>query len=146
MKVKIDEGFSLTVTYSNFWSTDSAVVSVSDNEGDSLYLTVSFSGDSTNSSLIVLDNQDWDFDLFVNMSSFEFGNYTVSLSLWDIFHDVNVTQAYINLEMKHFDPPHFASELPTSIDVQRWIITTYNLPQIIDKDGDYSGLNVNSNM
>lgn len=146
VKVKIHVGCRLTIAYSNFWSAASALVSVSDTEANALYLTVSINGRSIVPNTIVLDSTSWSFEAVVDTSVFELGNYTMSLSLWDVFHDTSATQLDVVLEMKYFEPPTFASSFPDAINAQKWIVTAFELPQIEDSDSDYSHIRLVSNM
>ena len=86
----------------------------------------------------VLDNQSWEFDLLVNTNDFVPGNYTMELSIWDMFHKDNPLVIIVNLYVSYFVPPVFDGGLISSLTIQIWNDTKYNLPSISDADGDFS--------
>ena len=143
-KVKILEGFNLNVIYVNYWAANSSSISVSDDEGDSVYLTADINGIYLTLNQIKLDNQDWEFNLLWNTSNYVPGNYSLNLAVWDIFHKDSLSQIKISLEISYFVPPEFTSELSQSLIIQMWMQTQYELPQIVDKDNDFSKIDLKS--
>ena len=69
-------------------------------------------------SIIILDEQNCEFELSVNISDYIPGNYSMKLVLWDIFHDIYQTQNTINLNISYFTPPEFVSNLPSLAEIQ----------------------------
>ena len=143
IKVKISYGLNLGVVYSNFWPYNSTSLTVNDDEGDTAYIVIEFNGNNPNRGLIVLDEHKCNFSLFINTSDYLPGNYSMKLTLWDMFHELNYEEDTINLNVLYMVPPEFTSSLPDSMEIQIWVETKYNLPMIFDRDEDYSHININ---
>ena len=77
-----------------------------------------------------------------SISSFNAGNYTLKLTLWDIFHEENPTELLIELERSNYFPPEFVSELPPTTKLQVCEESVINLPEIVDIDGDFSFIRI----
>ena len=143
IKVKISDGLNLSVIYSNFWSFNSTSLTVNDEEGDTLYIIIDFNGNNFNHDLIVLNEQNCEFNLFINTSDYLPGNFSMKLTLWDMFHELNYVEDTINLNVLYMVPPEFTLSLPDTLEIQMWIETKYTLPTIFDRDEDYSHININ---
>ena len=135
LKAKITNGLNLAFIYSSFWTSNLTSIILRDNEQDSLYLLFSINTTNYVQNLINLDTQNWEFDLFVDTSSFDPGYYSIKIILWDIFHEQNPIEETINLEVFYFEPPSFAVDLPATLNIPIWVQTVFDLPQIINDDG-----------
>ena len=124
--------------YSNYWTSNITSIVVSDLDYDSTYLLVSLNRSDFSNYIVHLDNNNWMFNLFLNTSDFDPGNYSIAFSLWDIFHEQIPTKILVTLEVSHYFPPEFASELPSLLNVQIWIESSFSLPNITDIDGDFN--------
>ena len=124
--------------YSNYWTSNLTSIVVSDLEDDSVYLLISLNISDVNNYFVHLDRNYWMFDLFLNTSDFNPGNYSMTFSLWDIFHEQVPVKVFVSLEVYFYYSPEFASELPSSFDVQVWTESSFSLPSITDIDGDFS--------
>ena len=138
IKVRISEGLNFSISYSNFCSADSSLVTVSDDDKDSIYLTINFDYSGYVQNQVVLNNKEWHLSLFINTSSFTPGNYSMKLSIWDIFHKDTPSNIAINLDVSYFAPPVFDENLPSSLIIQIWNLAKYTLPSISDADGNFS--------
>ena len=142
IKVKISEGINLSFINTNYCTTDSASITVSDDEKDTIYLTIYSNTLEYTQSQIILGALNWKYDLFVNTSNLTPGNYSMQFSIHDIFHIDNPTEVEIKFQVSYFVPPVFESDLPSNLGVQIWSITFINLPNIFDKDGDFANVTV----
>ena len=124
--------------YSNYWTSNFTSIVVSDLEDDSVYLLVSLNKPGFNNYFVHLDRNNWMFNLFINTSDFNPGDYSMTFSLWDIFHEQVTIKVFVSLEVYFYYPPKFVSELPSSLDVQTWRESSFSLPSITDIDGDFS--------
>ena len=124
--------------YSNYWTTNFTSIVVSDLEDDSVYLHVSLNSSDFSNYFVHLDSNNWIFNLFMNTSNFNPGNYSMTFSLWDIFHEQVPVKVLITLEFYFYFLPEFASELPSSLNVQTWTESSFSLPSITDIDEDFS--------
>ena len=145
LRVKILEGLNLNLLYSDYCSSNSESIIISDEESDSLYLNVSINNTTLDQIQIILNKQDWQFDLYVNTSNYTPGNYSMKLTQWDIFHENDPVEISMNLELAYYFPPEFASDLPPLTKIQIWTQTIINLPEIADEDGDFSYINIKPN-
>ena len=143
IKVKISDGLNFGVVYSNFCSYNSTSLAVSDDEGDTVYIVIDINGNNLNHDLIVLNEQNCEFNLFINTSDYLPGNYSMKLTLWDMFHELNYVEDTVDLNVLYLVPPEFTSSLPDTLEIQMWIETKYTLPMIFDRDDDYSHININ---
>ena len=143
IKVKISDGLNLGVVYSNFWSYNSTSLTLSDDEGDTVYIIIDFNDNNPNHGLIVLNEHKCTFDLFINTSDYLPGNYSMKITFWDMFHKLNYVEDTVDLNVLYMVPPEFTSSLPDTLKTQMWIETKYNLPMIFDRDEDYSHININ---
>ena len=146
IKVKISDSLNLGVIYSNFWSYNSTSLTVSDDEGDTIYIIIDFNGNNLNHNIIALNEQNCEFNLFINTSDYLPGNYSMKVTFWDMFHELNYGEDTINLNVLYMVPPEFTSSLPDTMEIQIWVETKYNLPMIFDRDEDYSHININFTM
>ena len=144
IKVRISEGLNFSISYSNLCLSDSSMVTVSDDDKDSIYLTVNFDYSGYVQNQVVLNDQEWNLSLFINTSSFTPGNYSMKLSIWDIFHKDTPSNIAINLDVSYFNPPIFDENLPSSLIIQIWNLTKYTLPSISDADGNFSKMIINN--
>ena len=138
LKVRISDGINLSLMYSNYWTSNFTSIVVSDLEDDSVYLFMSLNSSDFSNYFVHLDSNNWMFNLFMNTSDFNPGNYSMTINLWDIFHEQVSAKALITLEVSYLFPPEFALELPLSLDVQAWTESSFSLPSITDIDGDFS--------
>ena len=143
-RVKISEGVNLSILYLSYWTSNSSMISVSDDEGDSVYLTVNIDGTYLTQNEINMNSQEWKFNLFWNTSDYTPGNYSLNLALWDIFHKDSPSQIKINIELSYFYSPEFTSELTQNMVIQAWMKTKYEFPQIVDQDKDFSKIELKS--
>ena len=134
------EGLNLDIQYYSFCSSNSIFIAVSDNEIDSIYFSIYLNSENLVSNQIYIDKFDWSYSLFINTSSFCPGNYTMKFEIWDIFHEQPPTEMLVILEVLYFVSPEFASALPPSIKVQIWTLNSFVLPEVTDKDGDFSSI------
>ena len=118
MKVKILEGFKLILLYSDYCTSNLASVITNDEENDSVYFSAIINNVTLNQIPLILDKQNWQFDLFVNTSYYSSGNYSMKLIFWDIFYEENPNDIFINLELANSFPPEFVSDLPSIIKIQ----------------------------
>ena len=132
--------------YSNYWTSNFTSIVVSDLEDDSVYLFMSLNSSDLNNKFVNLDSESWMFNLILNTSDFNPGSYSISFNLWDIFHEQVSAKALVTLEVSYYFPPQFASELPSLLNVQIWIKSSFSLPSITDIDGDFSYIKLISKM
>ena len=140
IKIKISEGYNLSVTNLNYCSSNSSSITVSDDEGDSIYLTIDSDIPGFVQNQILLDNQNCEFSLYIDTTNFIPGSYSMVFNIWDIFHKNDPLETKIKIHMSYFVPPIFESILPTSLTVQIWCQNVFELPKIYDEDGDYSNI------
>ena len=138
IKVKISEGLHLSVANLNYWSSNSSSIAFSDDEEDTIYLSIDSDISGYAHSQSLLDRQDWEFSLYINTSNFSQENHTMKLNIWDIFHKDKPSEKVINIQISYFVPPVFEVGLPSSLIVQICQQTLFNLPNIYDMDGDFS--------
>ena len=124
--------------YSNYWTSNFTSIVVSDLEDDSVYLLVSLNSSDLSNYFVHLDSENWMFNLFMNTSDFNPGNYLMIFSIWDIFHEQTSVKALVTLEVSYLLPPEFESKLPLSLDVQAWTESNFSLPSITVFDGGFS--------
>ena len=130
--------------YSNYWTSNITSIVVSDLEDDSNYLLVGLNSSHFSNYIVHLDSNNWMFNLFLNTSDFDPGNYTLAFSLWDIFHEQTSTKALVTLEVSYYFPPEFISKLPSLLNVQIWKESSFSLPNITDIDGDFNHIELMS--
>ena len=138
IKVKISEGINLSFIYTNYCSTNSTSITVSDDEKDTIYLTIYSDTLEYTQSQIILGALNWKYNLILNTSNLTPGNYSMQFSIHDIFHIDNPAEVEITFHISYFVPPIFESELPSNLGIQIWNKTFINLPSIFDKDGDFT--------
>ena len=138
IKVKISEGINLSFMYTNYCSANSTSITVSDDEKDTIYLTIYSDTLEYTQSQIILGALNWKYNLTLNTSNLTPGNYSMQFSINDIFHINNPTKVEIKFLISYFVPPIFESELPSNLRLQIWSKTFVNLPNIFDKDGDFT--------
>ena len=137
LKVKISEGLNLSVVYSKFCSANSSSIIIDDIEGDSIYLTLDIDFVGFTQIQILLDSQWCEFDLPIDTTNFTNRMYSLNLQIWDIFHKDNSSSFTIQLDIFDFVPPEFETELAPTWTIQIWNESLFNLPSIVDKDGDF---------
>ena len=138
LQVRISDGLNLSLMFSNYWTSNFTSIVVSDLENDSVYLLVNLNSSDFNNYFVHLDSENWMFNLFMNTSDFNPGNYLMTFSLWDIFHEQISAKALVTLEVSYLLPPEFESKLPLSLDVQAWTESSLSLPRITVFDGGFS--------
>ena len=144
VKVKISEEINLSFINTNYCSANSTSITVSDNEKDTIYLTIYSNTLEFTQSQIILGALNWKYDLTLNTSILTPGNYSAQFSIYDIFHIDNPTDFETKFQISYFVPPIFESELPSNLRVEIWRKTFVNLPNIFDKDGDFANAIVTS--
>ena len=76
----------------------------------------------------------------INADSLTQGNYSVMFKVWDIFHDNNPSEITVYLDISDFVPSYFEMDLPSSLTVQIWNKTIFDLPNILDENGDFANI------
>ena len=137
LKVKISEGLNLSVVYSKYCSANSSSIIIDDIEGDSIYLTIDIDFVGFTQIQILLDSQEWEFNIPIDTTNFNNRMYLLNLQIWDIFHKDNSSSFTIHLDIFDFAPPEFETELAPTWTIQIWNKSLLNLPNIVDKDGDF---------
>ena len=143
--VVISEGLNLSLVYDSFWSSNSKSVDVNVKDGDPISLRVSFDDFNISPVSVCLDKTNWNFNLVVDTSNYTSGNYSMKVSLWDKFNEATPAEITVILLLSEFAAPEFASDLPSSLEVQAWTQNRFELPQIINKDGDFSHIEIQPN-
>ena len=142
VKVKISEGLNLSIIYSKYCSSDSQPILINDNEGDSIYLKLSIIKSGFIIDQVILDDQNWAFNININTSFYTPGNYSMLLNIWDLFHLDTYSEIAIDLDVSYFVPPVFTNELPSLLTIQICTQTRFDFPEIFDKDGDFSRVEI----
>ena len=142
LKVKISEGLNLSVVYSKYCSANSSSIIIDDIEGDSIYLKLDIDLVGFAQIQILLDSQEWEFDLPIDTTNFNIGIYSLNLQIWDIFHPENQSEITVNLNISYFVAPEFLETLRPFLTIQIWTQTLFNLPDIVDQDHDFSNLEI----
>ena len=142
VKVKISEGLNLSIIYSKYCSSNSQSILINDNEGDSIYLKLSIIKSSFIIDQIILDGQNWAFNININTSFYTPGNYSMLLNIWDLFHLDTYSEIVIDLDVSYFVPPVFTNELPSLLTIQICTQTRFDFPEIFDKDEDFSRVEI----
>ena len=107
LKVKISEGLNLSVVYSKYCSANSSSIIIDDIEGDSIYLTIDIDFVGFTQIQMLLDSQEWEFNLPIDTTNFNNRMYLLNLQIWDIFHPENQSEITVNLNISYFVAPEF---------------------------------------